>query len=164
MKLSNPEISSKAYWSILKSFVNYKKIPIIPPLYHNGNFITNFFAQQGFIIQNISTLPTNLAPRTNESLTSINFSQDDVLKIVQNLNPNKSHGPYKISILMIKIYSNSLYNFLEMNFKSCIIEGEFPSEWEKANIVPVHKKMISNRQRITERCHCCQSLAKFLKE
>ena len=31
MKLSNPETSSKAYWSILKSFVNDKKIPTIPP-------------------------------------------------------------------------------------------------------------------------------------
>ena len=42
MKLSNPETSSKAYWSILKSFVNDKKIPIILPLYHDGNFITDF--------------------------------------------------------------------------------------------------------------------------
>ena len=42
MKLSNPETSSKAYWSILKSFVNDKKIPISLPLYHNGNFITDF--------------------------------------------------------------------------------------------------------------------------
>ena len=32
-----------------------------------------------------------------------------------------------------------------MNFKSCIIKGEFPSEWEKANIVPVHKKKQSSR-------------------
>ena len=29
-KFSNPETSSKAYWSILKSSVNDKKIPIIP--------------------------------------------------------------------------------------------------------------------------------------
>ena len=42
IKLLNPKTSSKADWSILKSFVNDKKIPIIPPLYHNGNFITDF--------------------------------------------------------------------------------------------------------------------------
>ena len=28
----------------------------------------------------------------------------------------------------------------EMVFKSCIIKVEFPSEWKKANVVPVHKK------------------------
>ena len=105
MKLSNPETSSKAYWSILKSFVNDKKIPIIPPLYHNGNFITDFckkaellnlfFAKQCSILQNSSKLPANLAPRTDQSLTFINFSQDDILKIIRNLNPNKAHGPDK---------------------------------------------------------------------
>ena len=30
-KLANPSTSSKTYWSILKTFVNGKKIPIIPP-------------------------------------------------------------------------------------------------------------------------------------
>ena len=42
MKLSNSEASSKVHWSISESFVNDKKIPTIPPLYHNGNFITDF--------------------------------------------------------------------------------------------------------------------------
>ena len=28
-----------------------------------------------------------------------------------------------------------------MIFKSCIIKGEFPSEWKKANVVPLHRKI-----------------------
>ena len=138
IKLLNPKTSSKAYWSILKSFVNDKKIPIIPPLYHNGNFITDFcqkaelfnsfFAEQCSILLNSSKLPTNLAPRTDQSLTSINFSQDDILKIIQNLNSNKVHGPDKINILMIKICIKLLCKPLEMTFKSCILKGEYPSE------------------------------------
>ena len=31
-KLQNTQRSSKAYWSLLKIFLNNKKIPIIPPL------------------------------------------------------------------------------------------------------------------------------------
>ena len=130
--------------------MNDKKIPIIPPLYHNGNFITDFcqkaelfnsfFAEQCSILLNSSKLPTNLAPRTDQSLTSVHFSQDDILKIIQNLNPNKAHGPDKISIRMIKICGKSLCKPLEMIFKSCIKKGEYPSEWKKANVVPVHKK------------------------
>ena len=73
------------------------------------------------------------------------FSQDDILKIIQNLNPNKVHGPDKISIRMIKICGNSLCKPLEMIFKFCIIKGEFPSEWKKANVVSVHKKAAGNR-------------------
>ena len=125
------------------------------PTVPHGNFITNFrqkaelfnsfFAEQCSILQNSSKLPTSLAPQTDQSLTSINFSQDDTLKIIQNLNPNKTHGPNKISIRMIKICGNSLCKPLEMIFNSCMIKGEFPSEWKKAIVVHVHKKAISNR-------------------
>ena len=41
-KLANPATSSKTYWSILKTFLNNKKIPCIPPLFHENKFITNF--------------------------------------------------------------------------------------------------------------------------
>ena len=41
---------------------------------------------------------------------------------------------------MIKSCDKSLCNSLEMIFKSCIIKGEYLSEWKKANVVPVHKK------------------------
>ena len=89
--------------------------------------------------------PTNLAPRTDQSLTSINFSQDDILKIIQNLNPNKADGPDKIRTRMIKICGKSLCKSSEMIFNSCIVKGEFLSEWKKANVVPVHKKATINR-------------------
>ena len=39
---------------------------------------------------------------------------------------------------MIKICGNSLCKLLEMTFKPCITKGEFSSEWNKANAVPVH--------------------------
>ena len=41
---------------------------------------------------------------------------------------------------MLKIYGSSIYKPLEMIFKQCIETGVFPSEWKKANIVPIHKK------------------------
>ena len=41
-KLANPATSSKTYWSILKIFLNNKKIPCISPLFYENKFITNF--------------------------------------------------------------------------------------------------------------------------
>ena len=130
---------------------NSTKIPNIPPLYHNGKFIINFhqkaelfssfFPEQWSVLQNSSKLPTNLAPQTDQSLTSINFSQDDILKIIQNLNPNKAHGLDKMNLCLIKICGNSLCKPLEMIFRFCIVKGEFPSEMKKANVVPVQKKL-----------------------
>ena len=40
-KLNNPLLQAKTYWSILKSFYNEKKIPIISPLLVDNNFVTD---------------------------------------------------------------------------------------------------------------------------
>ena len=44
--------SAKTYWSILKRFLNDKKIPCIPPLFHDNKFITYFLGgeAQGSIL------------------------------------------------------------------------------------------------------------------
>ena len=41
-QLLHPQTSPKSYWSILKTFVNKKKIPCIPPLLHQDKFIIDF--------------------------------------------------------------------------------------------------------------------------
>ena len=53
MKFKNPKTSSKTYSSILKTFYNGRKIPIIPPILKDGklesdskikaNYFNNFF-------------------------------------------------------------------------------------------------------------------------
>ena len=42
MKLMDPTTSAKTYGSILKRFLNDKKIPCIPPLFHDNKLITDF--------------------------------------------------------------------------------------------------------------------------
>ena len=56
------------------------------------------------------------------------------------LDPNKAHGYDIISIRMLKICDKSIYQPLELIFKSCINHEKFPNEWKMANVVPVHKK------------------------
>ena len=41
-KLNDPSLSNKTYWSILKTFYNGKKVSIIPPLFINNKFVTDF--------------------------------------------------------------------------------------------------------------------------
>ena len=41
-RLLDPGTSPKTYWSILKTFLNYKKIPAIPPIFHDSKYITDF--------------------------------------------------------------------------------------------------------------------------
>ena len=42
VKLNDPSLSNKTYWSILKTFYNGKKVPIIPPLFIISKFVTDF--------------------------------------------------------------------------------------------------------------------------
>ena len=39
-KLNHPSTASKSYWSILNWFLNNKKIPGNPPIFHNGKVIS----------------------------------------------------------------------------------------------------------------------------
>ena len=64
-----PITIAKTYWSILKTLLNNKKNPCIPPLFHQGKYVTDFkkkaklfnsFAKQCSIIQNSSKLPLTL--------------------------------------------------------------------------------------------------------
>ena len=41
-KLINTERDCKVYWSIFKISLNYKKIPVGPPLFYENRFITDF--------------------------------------------------------------------------------------------------------------------------
>ena len=38
----NPATNAKTYWSILKTLLKNKKIPCIPPLFHQGKYVTDF--------------------------------------------------------------------------------------------------------------------------
>ena len=41
---------------------------------------------------------------------------------------------------MLKICGSSIYGSLELIFKEALGTGLFPSNWERGNIVPIHKK------------------------
>ena len=61
------KINPKCYWSILRIFLSNKKIPCIPPLIHNNQFVVDFkekgklfnsfFAKQCTHIETGSNLP-----------------------------------------------------------------------------------------------------------
>ena len=49
-KQINTQNNSKVYWSLLKIFLNNKKTPIIPPLFYENRFITDFKEKDNFLI------------------------------------------------------------------------------------------------------------------
>ena len=139
----------------MTTILDDKKIPCIPPIYYNNNYITDFkekaqtlndfFAKQCTLVENTTKLPTNSFKRTNNLLSTISFTKNDIAKIIKNLNPNKAYGFDMISIRMLKICGDSILKSLEIIFKSCLENRKFPIEWKKANVIPVHThKKITN--------------------
>ena len=109
--------SQRLYWSILKTFLKNKKIDWILRRLHQDKFVTDFkekvinlFAYQRSIVRNKSELPANLTKRTCKSPSTLNISTDDILKITRNLDPNKPHRHFAISIRMTK---NMWYFYLQ---------------------------------------------------
>ena len=96
------------------------------------NFFNSFFADQ--CSPSGSVLSSELPLRTESTLSSCHFKKDDILRIINNLDPNKAHDHAKISIHMLKICGDSICKSLNIIFKTCLRKGKFPLEWKKANI------------------------------
>ena len=98
-KLVNPSTSAKTYWSILKTFANDRKVPVIPPLLINNEFISNFktkanyfnrfFNQQCTAISTDSSTPSSVNLATNEAVTTVNFDEQLILMLIVAINPSQ---------------------------------------------------------------------------
>ena len=96
-----------------------------------------------YFIINSSSLPTFYL-RTDETLLSLNISDDDIFAIIKNINPTKSNGWDNISISMIKLCGKFIVYPLKFISVVSLQGGEFPDYWKKANFVSVHKNESKN--------------------
>ena len=91
-KLSNDKLNGKCYLAILKRFFNGQKIPCIPSILHEDNFVTDFqikseifnshFAKQCSFLKNESQIPLQFLLHTNTCLGTVRFSENDILKVI----------------------------------------------------------------------------------
>ena len=148
-ELIDPTTSYKTYWSILKTFYNGRKIPIIPPLLIYDKLETDFkkkahhfnvfLASKCTPLINNSVLPDWVDYISATTLSTINFNDVDISKIIKSLNVNKAHGLNDMFVRMIKLCGQSIVKPLSIIFKNCINNAIFPGIWKKSNIVPVYK-------------------------
>ena len=137
-KLCDPKLNRKAYWSILKSFTNSRKVPIVPPLLINDHFVANlnekanhfndFFVNQCSLINNQSKLPLNRDSITTSLLSFVNIKESNILNILKSLDANKAHGHDDISIRMLKLSYKSILKPLKLLFENCLRIGIFPDQ------------------------------------
>ena len=146
---ASPWTSSKTYRTLINTVLNKVKIPMIPPLYENELFVTDFaekaqifneyFILQCTTINTGSDIPQDTSV-TTPLISDFVISDEKILNIIRSLNPNKAHGWDEISTRMIKLSDIALVLPLRIIFANCLRRGLFPAIWKYANIVPVHKK------------------------
>ena len=80
-------------------------------------------------------------PKAVESeLTKIEISQEEVMKKLKEINPNKSAGPDAIPARVLKELSEVLAEPLAILYHKSLQTGKLPSDWKTAHITPIHKK------------------------
>ncbi len=73
-------------------------------------------------------------------LCNIEFSIEDVKKVLEGLKEESAPGPDGVHPKVLKECAASLAFPLWLLFKSTLAEGRIPEDWNKANITPIFKK------------------------
>ena len=125
----------------MTTFYNGKKIPLIPPLLVNhklesdfgkkANHFNEIFASKCTPPNNGSTLPHSVSNTTTAELSSFQFNDQDILKVIRALHVNKANGCDNISICMIKICDQLIVKPLPLIYQNCLNTGTFPLTFGK---------------------------------
>ena len=107
------------YWSLIKKFLSNKKILLIQPLFHENRFIidfkekaelfNSFITNQYSLLKNSSKLSIYLRYVTDKRLRTINFTTDNIERIIASFNPNKAHGLDNIYVCTKHVYVCTKY-------------------------------------------------------
>ena len=79
-------------------------------------------------------------PQTQEILEDIVVMEESVKEILIALNPNKAAGPDGVETKLLKECAEEMAPILSDIFRKSMEEGEVPSMWREAHIIPIHKK------------------------
>ena len=76
----------------------------------------------------------------NSTFTFKTTNENEVRKIIKNLNVRKTCQGSDIPTKIIKLNIDLFSSFICQNFNYCISIGRFPNELKHADVIPVHKK------------------------
>ena len=124
-----PELAQKTYLTLLKKFLNNKKIRCIPQFYHNNKYYNNFkenadLSKQCILVDNSSIHLTDSSKITSNSLSTIPSSKDDIAKVNKSLDSRQVYDHDMISICMWKLSGESILKTLELLYSGSALNGE----------------------------------------
>ena len=82
----------------------------------------------------------------DNSLSSLEVTEQDVIDQLLTLDVNKAFGPDEISPKILKEGAVELAPILMFIYNESLTKGIFPQDWKRANVIPLFKK--GNRHEI----------------
>ena len=138
-KLKSDSLSSKNWWSILKTFISPNSESSVPLLDHNGtmyteeekaNTLNNFFRDQTVLNDNISFLPDILLYPFTSYLDSIVLSPFEVESVLKTLATGKASGPDGLNNRVLNELANEISVPFCSHINYSLRTGSFPKSWK----------------------------------
>ncbi len=155
-KLSDPNLGSKKWWSYIKSSLNknyFRSIPsliegdhVIRDALQRANLFNQYFVNQAKINDTDHPLPF-LRQNSNfygATLTIIQTTEQEASDLLSKVDISKACGHNGIGNKILKLCRPGISKTLTKLINLSLQLGEFPTEWKKANVIPIYKK--ENRQ------------------
>ena len=89
-KSNDPNSAPNSYWSILKSLVNSKKIPLISSVLVKDQLVANFLKKVDLFNEFFTQQCNAIENETTERISSFDISKDEITKIIRCLDPNNA--------------------------------------------------------------------------
>ena len=93
-----------------------------------------------FTDEDLNSIPAIEERPVGSKLTSFDIHEEEVLKRLVALNPNKSWGPDGFHPRLIEELATVLTGPLTVFFQNTLKEGTLPNDWKEAQVTPLFKK------------------------
>ena len=76
----------------------------------------------------------------NSSISNIDINTEGIIKLLNQLNPNKASEPDNISARLLRETSLEKAPGLALIFQASLCQHSIPGDWRKANVIPNYKQ------------------------
>jgi hypothetical protein len=128
----------------------------------NASFSAVFTREDG------TNVPRATPLRTRTKLSKSFITTQKVKAQIKKLKKTNSAGPDGITNIVLQQCTDILSPILAALYRKSMNEGKVPTDWKKANVVPIFKKGAkadaANYRPISLTCVCCRVMESIIKE
>ena len=134
-----------------------------------ANLLAEFFSST-FVEEPFGPLNQDCYNFSDNCISDLEISTDQVKKLLSKVNPSKSSGPDKVHPKLLRSLSenNSFVSAVTLLFKKCYDTSFMPAQWKTANVVALHKKgcknSASNYRPVSLTCILCKIYENVVRE